>query len=351
MAVLTPKYENNAGMLITFEGAPGPMAQTTIAGDLIIYATTYTSWCAYTLDNIHVLGSIALRRTASSYSHSISLMLRDSYCYSIVADGTDGLSSIDTLDVLVRGTTLTSAVEAYSLYTTSQVGAITAMNGPCVVYAKGTYLYGSCEVSGKCVLEDVCLAAGVSITAESIKLVNSGHVDSASFSTLTATGASHVIEMDSVSFERARYWEAAFAAAANLRAVGGGELAYAYPVTLTSDDSPGQILVWQDLTKLPDNMVVSMRVVVTVYNPGTTTDHGYFERVGVFDKRAGILTLVKGGEVLHTAGPVVGTASAHSVYFEAQGTAAVLLCSPSSSTADLNNSWKAVAYFSVHKAS
>jgi hypothetical protein len=219
------------------------------------------------------------------------------------------------------------------------------------VYTDGANLLDSCVVLGKGVFRNTDLASGVSLTASALKLLDSGHSVAAGSGILTATGPSKAIEMDSASFARVLKFGTELAALSHLLSVGGGEFMYEFPVVETAADTADQVLFSQDLQHWPSGIVVAVRAVVTVYNKSTLTDHGYFERVAVFDRRTAGVTLVKEGDTLYSAGPSVDMSSAHSVRFSVVGTSASLLCTPSSSTSDHNNSWKVAAYFSVHKAS
>lgn len=264
-----------------------------------------------------------------------------------------------TLQVRVNGTpVVTSLASIYGMYRndTAKLTTVTLSGIPCHLYAEGARIVGSCQVSGGLVLKRTELGSGASLTADTLTLVDSGHgVAASSAGVFNATGAAHSIEMDNASFARVIKYGTRFNEDAQLHAIGGGEFAYEYPKVETTTDTADQVLFAQDLQYWPIGVVIGVRVVVTAYNKNTVADYGYFERNALFDCRYvtgdPTVTLVKEGAVTFSPGPVVNMTSSHAVRFLVQGTSAALLCTPTSSTTDRNNSWKAVAYFSVHKAS
>lgn len=300
--------------------------------------------CVFSLHNVQLSGPVILYPHATASVHPILVECLDSSIPEINADELTG----DTLEVFVKGTALGVEVGTFDYHTSSTLGSISATTCAASAYIQGV-VTGLIDVAGPVVLQGVVFDEGAEgVSAHSIDLRQCRFAEESTLTTgyLHTVASPHRIGMDNGTFSSALKNLIRFSAASTIYNLDGGEFSVEYPVRNTTTDVADQVVFDQDVQYLPSDVVISARAVVTTFNPNTVLDYGHLHRYALFTAAG----MVKEGEVLLAGGPVVDMSTGQSVRFMLQGTSIVLLCTPNSYTDDLNHSWKAVVYYSIHKA-
>lgn len=349
---LAPSWVGNSGYYTEFHvhlRGSGPSLTTLLAPLLVVFPVNGRN-CSVSLSDLESAQSVILENDVGARTPALDtehvLALQDASIGTLVCTAMRAAR----LQVRIKGVAVATSLASSDRFSTARVTGMTLSGITCHVYAEGAHILGACQVSGGLVLRNTDLNANVNLTAASLTLIDSGHRASGT-GVFQATGATRSIEMDGASFARVIKYSTRFEGSTQLHAIGNGEFCYEFPMVETYTDAQDQLLLAQDLQYWPSNIVVRMRAAVTVYNRDLQSDHGYFERVALYSSATNTVALRKEGDSLFASGPVQNMDSAHSVRFAVQGTSAVLLCSPVSSSPMVQvNSWKAVVYFAVHKA-